>query len=152
MWNVVNVKREENRWELDLIGREKEMIASAEIQKMTLVELERVVGAAYFNAGEECGITVVNSNEVYVTYIQLADVSKEHTEKKTKNYEGLEATDQYKMVMKEAKEYRAKYDKWKGQPQRPLEECMTSEEPAEYYFGLRKIVYIHIVGQLSVNI
>jgi hypothetical protein len=164
LWNVANVKRpDETTWEFELIGREKEMIATATIKKLTLAEVQQGIlsldaagsGGKPWSAREDCGFTIVNRDAVYETYVSIeADVSLQYGEAKLKSYldAGLQENVIYKMAKKNAENARAKYEAWKALPQSPLENAIKSKEPLVCYFGLPTIVYMHLVGQLSTNI
>lgn len=157
LWNVVTVKKlNDKTWEINLIGREKEMIATTCIRKMTLAEVQERVSSVpvFYCAREDTGITVINKDECYMTTVAVCNASKEDGESKMKHYldAGLEDNVIYKMVKRDYETTRMAYELWKALPQTPLENPINTWEPRKCYFGLPNVVYMHLVGQLCANI
>jgi len=161
LWNVVNVKRpDENTWEFELIGREKEWTGTARIQKKTLAQVQEGIlsldspNKKPWSAREDCGLTIVSREAVYQSEVETANANVEYNERYLKNYTdaGLENNVIYKMARSGFEKTRANYEAWKELPQMPLENPINSIEPLKCYFGLPHIVYMHLVGQLCTNI
>lgn len=153
LWNVVEVDRKEGEWNLRLVGRDKETIATARIQKKTLAKLqEGLLALKQFSAAEDCGITIVNQDSCYQTEVCVYNASESYLESRLKGFEGLESNVMYDGLKKEIEWTRATYRKWKGLPATPLENPVNSTEPIKCYFGLPAIVYMNLVGQLCTTI
>ena len=161
LWNVVNVKRpDENTWNLELIGREKEWIAKVRIQKKTMAQVQEGIlsldspNKKPWSAREDCGLTIVSRDAVYQTEVETANANKEYNEYYLKQYTdaGLENNEIYKMARNGFEKTLADYEAWKDLPQKPLENPVNTLKPLSCYFGLPTIVYMHLVGQLSTNI
>lgn len=159
MWNVVGVEKRENEWNIRLVGRDKEVYATAWIRKKNLPE-ELEKGLLSLNSAtdqsrpvsvgrEDCAYTIVDRNTCYVTEVAVYNASKEYADDTRKHYAGQENNPYCANVFKELETTRATYEEWKALPQAPLENAINSVDPIKCYFGLPVIVYMHMVGQLS---
>jgi len=160
-WNVVSVNRPANAtWTINLIGRDTESIAMVHIKKTTVAEAQG--GILSLNCagdqtkpvamGEDCGITIVSRDACYQTDISIYNSSEEEGKRIAAAYAGLEENAIAKMAKERYENSRNLYLKWKDLPQTPLEDCASRHELKMWYLGLPHIVFMHLVGQLCVDL
>jgi hypothetical protein len=156
LWNVVNVKKpDEKTWRMDLINREKDEIAIVDIRKMTLAELQTRINEfnAFYCAREDMGITVINTNECYMTGVAIHNTSQKNYEDHIKHFEEHGLTDNivFKMGKKDRETAMAMYEAWKNLPQQPLENCINTWEPRKCYFGLPNSICTWLVNYVRIS-
>jgi hypothetical protein len=163
-WDVVKVTKDPSKWTIHLVNRSSDLTKSSEfelatvtIQKMTLAELQTtVLSDPSFRAHEGLGISVVTSEQVYMTRLETEQLYT--TDKKLEEFlvgfQGKEDHPNYAKIKKQFEESYAKGLEWSTQLSNriPLEDYCVEETEGKLYFGLPEIVYVHMVGQLMTPI